>query len=47
MIKKEEPKARATIFTTRHEILEVATSVAPADLAMPAGLQREEVSRGR
>jgi hypothetical protein len=42
MIKKEEPKARATIFTTRHEILEVATSVAPADLAIPADFKEKK-----
>ncbi len=35
IMKKEEPKARATIMTTHHEVLEVATSVAPADLAIP------------
>jgi hypothetical protein len=42
MIKKEEPKARSTIFTTRHEILEVATSVAPADLAIPADFKEKK-----
>jgi hypothetical protein len=36
MIKKDEPKARATIFTTHNEVLEVATSVAASDLALPA-----------
>jgi hypothetical protein len=36
IIKKEEPKARSTIFTTHHEVLEVSTSVSPADLAIPA-----------
>jgi hypothetical protein len=42
MIKKEEPKARATIFTTRHDILEVATSVPPADLAIPADFKEKK-----
>jgi len=42
MIKKEEPKQRATIFTTRHEVLEVATSVAAADLAIPADFKEKK-----
>ena len=36
IMKTEPPKARSTIFTTRHEVLEVATSVDTADLAIPA-----------
>jgi hypothetical protein len=35
IMKTEPPKARSTIFTTRHEILEVATTVDAADLAIP------------
>lgn len=35
IMKTEPPKARSTIFTTRHEILEVSTSVDAADLAIP------------
>jgi hypothetical protein len=42
IIKKEEPKARATIFTTHHEVLEVSTSVAPADLAVPADFKEKK-----
>ena len=42
MMKKEEPKARSTIFTTHHEILEVATSVAAADLAIPADFKEKK-----
>jgi hypothetical protein len=42
IIKKEEPKARSTIFTTHHEVLEIATSVAPADLAVPADFKEKK-----
>ena len=42
MIKKEDPKQRATIFTSQHEVLEVATSVAPADLEIPAGFKEKK-----
>jgi hypothetical protein len=42
MMKKEEPKARSTIFTTHHEVLEVSTSVAPADLAIPADFKEKK-----
>ena len=42
IIKKEEPKARSTIFTTHHEVLEVSTSVAPADLAVPADFKEKK-----
>jgi len=40
--KKEEPKARSTIFTTHHEVLELATSVAAADLAIPADYKEKK-----
>ena len=36
-------KPRATIFTVHNETLEVATTVAAADLADPGGLQGKEV----
>lgn len=42
IMKTEPPKARSTIFTTRHEILEVATSVDPADLAIPADFKEKK-----
>jgi hypothetical protein len=42
MIKKEEPKARTIIATTHHEVLEVSTSVAPADLAIPADFKEKK-----
>lgn len=42
IIKKEDPKARSTIFTTHHEVLEVATSVAPTDLAIPADYKEKK-----
>lgn len=42
IIKKEEPKARSTIMTIYHEVLEVATSVAPADLAIPADFKEKK-----
>jgi hypothetical protein len=42
IIKKEEPKARSTIFTTHHEVIEVSTSVAPADVAIPADFKEKK-----
>jgi hypothetical protein len=42
IIKKEDPKARATVMTTHHEVLEVSTSVAPADLAIPADFKEKK-----
>ena len=42
IMKTEPPKARATIFTSRHEVLEVATSVDAADLAIPAGYKEKK-----
>jgi hypothetical protein len=43
MMKKEsgDPKPRATIFTTTHEYLELATSVAAGDLDIPAGFKEK------
>jgi hypothetical protein len=42
IMKKEEPKARTTIFTSQHQILEVSTTVAPADLAIPADYKEKK-----
>jgi hypothetical protein len=42
MMKKEEPKARATIFTMHHEVLEVSTSVAASDLAIPPDFKQKQ-----
>jgi hypothetical protein len=41
MMKKGEDKPRVTIFTATTETLEVATTVAPADLEIPAGFKQE------
>jgi hypothetical protein len=42
IIKKEEPKARTVIVTSHHEVLEVSTTVAPADLAIPADFKEKK-----
>jgi hypothetical protein len=42
MIKKEEPKQRSTVMTTRHEILEVATSVDASAVAIPADFKQKK-----
>lgn len=44
MIKKDagDAKARAVIFTMNHEVLEVTTSVAPADLAIPPDFKEKK-----
>jgi hypothetical protein len=42
IMKTEPPKARSTIVTTRHEVLEVSTSVAAADLAIPADYKEKK-----
>lgn len=42
MVKKEEPKQRSTVMTTRHEILQVATSVDASDLAIPADFKEKK-----
>ena len=36
---KKDDKPRSTIFTINSETLEVATSVGPADLDVPAGFK--------
>ena len=42
IIKKEEPKQRSTIMTMYHSVLEVATSVAETDLAIPADYKEKK-----
>jgi len=43
MMKKDgEVKPRATIFTTNHEVLEVATTVSASDLEIPAGFKEKK-----
>jgi hypothetical protein len=42
ILKTEPPKERSTIFTLHHQILEVATTVAPADLAIPADFKEKK-----
>ena len=42
MMKKEEPKQRSTVMTTRHEILEVATSVDAGAVAIPADFKQKK-----
>ena len=42
MMKKEEPKPRSTIMTTHTEVLEVATTVAASDLAIPADFKEKK-----
>ena len=42
IIKKEEPKQRATVLTLHHEILEIAMTVAPTDLAVPADYKEKK-----
>ncbi len=40
--KKEDSKPRATIFTTQIEVQEISTSVAAADLELPAGFKEKK-----
>ena len=42
MMKKEDPKERATIFTAHNDVLEVATTVAAADLAIPPDFKEKK-----
>jgi hypothetical protein len=42
MMKKSESKPRATVMTTHTEVLEVSTSVLPADLAVPADFKEKK-----
>jgi hypothetical protein len=41
MMKKEDPKPRATIFTLQHEFQDVSTSVGATDLEIPAGFKEK------
>jgi len=40
-------KPRATFMTMTSEVLKVVTDVSAADVAVPAGVQREQVGAGR
>jgi len=42
MMKKDAPKPRATIFTVNHEYQEISTTVAAADLELPAGFKEKK-----
>jgi hypothetical protein len=42
MMKKEEPKARATVFTAEHEFQEISSAVAATDLEIPAGFKEKK-----
>jgi hypothetical protein len=42
VMKQGDPKPRATVFTTQHEVLDVSTTVAGADLEMPAGFREKK-----
>lgn len=42
IMKQEPPKARSVIVTSHHEVLEVATTVAPTDLAIPADYKEKK-----
>ena len=42
MAKKEPPKPRALVFTLNHEFQEVATTVPPTDLEIPAGFKEKK-----
>ena len=42
MMKKGEAKPRATIFTMQHEMQEISTTAAAADLQIPAGFQEKK-----
>jgi hypothetical protein len=42
MMKKEEPKARATVLTLHNEVLEVATAVSPSDVAIPPDFKEKK-----
>jgi hypothetical protein len=42
IIKQEAPKARTTIATTHHEVLEITASAAAADVAIPADFKEKK-----
>jgi hypothetical protein len=41
-MKKDAPKPGATIFTVNHESQEISTTVAAADLELPAGFKEKK-----
>jgi hypothetical protein len=41
IVKQEPPKARSTIMTTHHEVLEVTPSAAATDVAVPADFKEK------
>ena len=42
IMKSEPPKQRSTVMTLRHEVLEIGTSVAATDLAIPADFKEKK-----
>ena len=42
IVSRRPPKARSTIVTTHHEVLEVSTSAAAADVAIPADFKEKK-----
>ena len=42
MVKRDPPKARATVFTAEHEFQDIASSVAATDLEIPAGFKEKK-----
>lgn len=42
MVKKDPPKARATVFTSEHEFQEISTAVAAGDIEIPAGFKEKK-----
>ena len=42
MMKRDEPKARSTVFTTHHEYLSIDKSVDASDLAIPADFKEKK-----
>jgi hypothetical protein len=42
MMKKEDPKPRATVFTAQHEYLEVSTTAAATDVELPADFKEKK-----
>jgi hypothetical protein len=42
VMKKSDPKQRATVATFNHQVLEVSTTVGPADLDLPTGFKEKK-----
>jgi len=42
LMKKEEPKSRATIMTMHHEVLEITLSATASDVAVPADFKEKK-----